>query len=361
MRPDNGTEYKNKALKKFCISKDIAREYTVPETPEQNGVAERFNRTAVEAARCLPINSKLPKSYWFRAVDTACYARNLVGKDKNTNSAFEKIFGRKPRSDHLKVFGCVVYSKNCDASKKSKFDPKATKCLFVGYSDNTTAYLLQNIKTRQIFTSRNVGFNENNLPSFHNETEDIEDSFLYLDLDKVREEPQDTNNISELGSEVESTETESFQESENNTETEVGQNRLIPSVKPKSKVNVQFNPKVAVKNIERKPSKIPVPVKNSQQKNAKPPSRPQMVGKLGQIANPSDDQKTFQFWSNYDEKKRLRKEAAEDRELKRSDRFRAPPQRFCKSYSHAVQSTLTKNFIEPENFENAINSEQKDK
>ena len=84
-----------------------------------------------------------------------------------------------------------------------------------------------------------------------------------------------------------------------------------------------------------------------------------MIGKLGQIAIPSGDQKTFQLWSEYDEMKRLRKEAAQDRELKRSDRSRAPPERFGKSYSHAVQSTLTKNFVEPENCKNAINSEQK--
>ena len=57
----------------------------------------------------------------------------------------------------------------------------------------------------------------------------------------------------------------------------------------------------------------------------------------------------------------MRKEAAQDRELKRSDRSRASPERFGKSYYHAVRSTLTKIFIEPENFENAINSEQKDK
>ena len=64
LRTDNGTEYKNKAFKNFCISKEIAREFTVSETPEQNGVAECFNRTVVEAARCFLIDSKLPKSYW---------------------------------------------------------------------------------------------------------------------------------------------------------------------------------------------------------------------------------------------------------------------------------------------------------
>ena len=56
--------------------------------------------------------------------------------------------------------------------------------------------------------------------------------------------------------------------------------------------------------------------------------------------------------------KRLRKEAAQDRDFKRSDRSRAPPERFGKSNSHAVQKT--KNFIEPENFDNANNSEQTD-
>ena len=116
-----------------------------------------------------------------------------------------------------------------------------------------------------------------------------------------------------------------------------------------------------MKKIERKPSKIPVPVKNSQQKKAKPPSRLQIIGKVGQIGIPSGDQKTFQLWSEYDEMKRLKKEAAQDRELKRSDRSTAPPERFGKSYSHAVQSTIILNFIEPQNLENAINSEQKDK
>ena len=85
-----------------------------------------------------------------------------------------------------------------------------------------------------------------------------------------------------------------------------------------------------------------------------------MIGKLGQIASPSGDQKTFQIWSEYDEMKGLRKDAPHDRELRRSDRSRAPQERFGKSYSHDVQSKLTKIFIEPENFGNAINSEQKE-
>ena len=56
-----------------------------------------------------------------QAVDTECYARNLVVTNKNANSAFKKIFGRKTRSSHLKIFVCVVAHSEtfkCDGSKK---------------------------------------------------------------------------------------------------------------------------------------------------------------------------------------------------------------------------------------------------
>ena len=58
-------------FKKLCTNNKMEREYTVPGTPAQNGVAERYNRTVVETARSLLIESKLPKSYWLRAIDTA--------------------------------------------------------------------------------------------------------------------------------------------------------------------------------------------------------------------------------------------------------------------------------------------------
>ena len=113
---------------------------------------------------------------------------------------------------------------------------------------------------------------------------------------------------------------------------------------------MQFNLKVTLKNIDRKHSKNPVPVKNSQQKKVKATARMQMLGKLGEVAIHSGDQKTLKLWSEYDEVKQMRKEAAQNRILKQSDRSRAPPEHFGKRYSHAVQSTITKNFIEPENF-----------
>ena len=62
-RSDNGTEFKNKELDDFCVSKGIVRQYSIPRTPEQNGVVERKNRTLIEAARTMLADSGLPLSF----------------------------------------------------------------------------------------------------------------------------------------------------------------------------------------------------------------------------------------------------------------------------------------------------------
>ena len=74
-----------------------------------------------------------------------------------------------------------------------------------------------------------------------------------------------------------------------------------PSVKPKPNSNLKFNPKVSVRNIERKTSKILIPFKNLRKKKVKPASRLQMIGKLGQISIPLSEQNTIKLWSEYDE------------------------------------------------------------
>ena len=59
---------------------------------------KRYNRTIVGTARINWIESKLPPSYWFRAVDTAIYVRNLVRNEKSEKNYYGKFWGRKPKS-----------------------------------------------------------------------------------------------------------------------------------------------------------------------------------------------------------------------------------------------------------------------
>ncbi|GKD34647.1 putative ribonuclease H-like domain-containing protein, partial [Tanacetum coccineum] len=85
IRCDNGTEFKNHAMNEFCAKKGIKREFSVARTPQQNGVAERKNRTLIEAARTMLADSLLPIPFWAEAVNTACYVLNRVLVTKHQN------------------------------------------------------------------------------------------------------------------------------------------------------------------------------------------------------------------------------------------------------------------------------------
>nr|GFC81951.1 putative ribonuclease H-like domain-containing protein [Tanacetum cinerariifolium] len=73
IRCDNETEFKNSDLYQFCGLKGIKREFSVPRTPQQNGIAERKNRTLIEAARTLLADSLPSIPFWAEVVNTACY------------------------------------------------------------------------------------------------------------------------------------------------------------------------------------------------------------------------------------------------------------------------------------------------
>nr|GFC06594.1 hypothetical protein [Tanacetum cinerariifolium] len=86
IRCDNKGEFRNKEMNDFCSHKGIKKEFSNARTPQHNGVAERRNRTLIEAARTLLADAKLPVTFWAEAVNTACYVQNrvLVNKDSYT-------------------------------------------------------------------------------------------------------------------------------------------------------------------------------------------------------------------------------------------------------------------------------------
>ncbi|GJW46067.1 putative ribonuclease H-like domain-containing protein [Tanacetum coccineum] len=134
IRSDNGTEFKNKVMDDFCKEKGIKREYSVARTPQQNGVAERKNRTLIEAARTMLADSKLPTTFWAEAVSTACYVQNrvLIVKPHN-KTPYELFRGFKPAIGFMKPFGCHVTILNT-LDNLGKFDGKSDEGFFVGYS-----------------------------------------------------------------------------------------------------------------------------------------------------------------------------------------------------------------------------------
>ncbi|GJR98608.1 putative ribonuclease H-like domain-containing protein [Tanacetum coccineum] len=92
IRCDNGTEFKNREMNQFCEKNGILRQYSVARTPQQNGVAERRNRTLIKAARTMLADSKLPTTFWAEAVNTACYVQNRVLVVKPHNKTPYELF-----------------------------------------------------------------------------------------------------------------------------------------------------------------------------------------------------------------------------------------------------------------------------
>ncbi|GJU05316.1 ribonuclease H-like domain-containing protein [Tanacetum coccineum] len=162
IRCDNGTEFKNKVMNQFCEKKGIKREFSCcPGSPQQNGVAERKNRTLIEAARTMLADSKLPTTFWAEAVNTACYVQNRVLVIKPHNKTpYELFLGRKPALSFMRPFGCPVTILNT-IDHLGKFDGKADEGFFVGYSTNSKAFRVFNSRTRIVEENLHVQFSEN--------------------------------------------------------------------------------------------------------------------------------------------------------------------------------------------------------
>ncbi|GKB47098.1 putative ribonuclease H-like domain-containing protein, partial [Tanacetum coccineum] len=161
IRCDNGTEFKNKDVIEFCGSKGIKREYSNARTPQQNGVAERKNRTLIEAARTMLADSFLPNTFWAEAVSTACYVLNRVLVTKPHNKTpYELITGKIPIISYIRPFGCHVTILNT-IDHLGKFDGKSDEGFLVGYSLQSKAFRVYNLETKRVEENLHITFLEN--------------------------------------------------------------------------------------------------------------------------------------------------------------------------------------------------------
>ncbi|GJR43612.1 putative ribonuclease H-like domain-containing protein [Tanacetum coccineum] len=160
IRCGNGIEFKNRVMSEFCEEKGIKKEFSAARTPQQNGVAERRNRTLIEAARTMLADSKLPTTFWAEAVNTACYVQNrvLVVKPHN-KTPYELFRGRTPALSFMRPFGCHVTILNT-LDYLGKFDGKLDEGFFVRYSMNSKAFRVYDIRTRKVEENLHIRFLE---------------------------------------------------------------------------------------------------------------------------------------------------------------------------------------------------------
>ena len=158
VRSDRGGEYIASALQSFLAEKGIQHQKSAPYSPEQNGKAERLNRTLEERTRALLYDSSLTLNLWAEAMNTASYLRNLAPVAGLPKTPWELFYGVQPDVSHLRTFGCLAYP--LIHSKRSKIAPVSSKGYLVGYERDSKAYRIYLPDISDVRVSKDVEFDE---------------------------------------------------------------------------------------------------------------------------------------------------------------------------------------------------------
>ena len=142
---DGGGEFLNSELLSYYTSQGITHTYTLPNSPQQNGIAEARNKRLTQMARCLLIHANAPLHFWGYAVQHACSIINhLPTAILPTMTPFEAWTGQKPDIKHLKIWGCtahVLLSSSQFRATGGKLAPISTRCMYLGSNSNSSGYL----------------------------------------------------------------------------------------------------------------------------------------------------------------------------------------------------------------------------
>lgn len=155
-RSDQGGEFCNNDFKIFLKNEGIIHQKTNAYTPQQNGLAERLNRTLVEKARCLLFDAGLSKKFWAEAINTSNFIRNrCIATGLSGKTPFEMWNKTKPDLSGIRIFGSTVMV-HVPKEKRLKFDKKSNKHILVGFSEHIKGYRVYNPDSDDVTTSRDV-------------------------------------------------------------------------------------------------------------------------------------------------------------------------------------------------------------
>lgn len=194
IRSDRGTEFINKNLESFLSEQGIKHELSAARTPQQNGVAERRNRTLKEAARTMLADAGISQRFWAEAVNNACFTQNRTLINNHIYlTPYEIWKGSKPNISYFRIFGSKCFILDNGKNHLSAFETKSNTGIFLGYSSNSKAFRVFNSKSLTVEESIHVVFDEylsstdisslsHNFESINTANEDSDDEFLNDDL-----------------------------------------------------------------------------------------------------------------------------------------------------------------------------------
>jgi len=178
VQSDRGDEYTSMAFMKYCEEQGIRRFLTALYSPQQNGVAERKNKTILDMVRSMLKSKKMPKEFWAEVVQCPIYVQNHCPHVKlDDQTPQEALSGQKPTVSHLKVFGSVAYAHVPD-QQRMKLEDKSKKYIFIGYDEKTKGYMLLDPISKKVMVSRDVRVDEASKWDWNNSTEVGESSVI---------------------------------------------------------------------------------------------------------------------------------------------------------------------------------------
>ena len=121
----------------------------------RNGVSERRNRTLLEIVRSMMSLTDLPLSFWGYALDTVAFTLNRAPSKSVETTLYDLWYGKRPKLSFLKVWGCDAYVKKL---QPEKLEPKAEKCVFIGYPKETVGYTFYLKTEGKVFVAKNELF-----------------------------------------------------------------------------------------------------------------------------------------------------------------------------------------------------------
>uniref|UniRef100_A0A2N9EE71 Integrase catalytic domain-containing protein n=1 Tax=Fagus sylvatica TaxID=28930 RepID=A0A2N9EE71_FAGSY len=168
--------FKRFVAEDLCEEKGIRRQLTISNTPQQNGVAERRNRTLLDMVRSMMAQANLPISFWGDALLTAAYILNRVPSQSVSSTPYELWKGEKPNLEHLRPWGSAGFV-HSTAHKYGKLGPRARKHIFIRYSDSSKGYVMYGEHPNGGMTeieSRDIDFIETDFPSIGDANRDLD-------------------------------------------------------------------------------------------------------------------------------------------------------------------------------------------
>ena len=165
IRFGNAKDYFNLVLNSFCQKERIIHESSCVNTPQQNGIAERKNGHLLDQTRALLFQNNVPKKFWGEAIFIATYLINRLPskilESKSPMEVLSSFYSHVALTNKLqpRIFGCVSFV-HVHRNERGKLDPRAVKCIFLGYSTTQKGYRCFHPPSKKFFMSRDVTFNK---------------------------------------------------------------------------------------------------------------------------------------------------------------------------------------------------------